>query len=147
MNWCRNRFDASSIRVALADEHSDRCSHVEANEASAFVVHSEVDSFGPVGVMVACKGCDDKRMAAENAELVLCCDCKTKKPAMDTFEWTSFDFYAPQGDEALVVCRDCGAKPKHAARVAKDAAAARSEDDARRECEREDDDCDHDSQW
>ena len=56
-----------------------------------------------------------------------CDDCKQARARKDTIEWRWYDFYAPQGDEPLVICTECQSKPKHVKRVAKDEADYRYE--------------------
>ena len=121
MNWNTTKFDAPSIARALADDRSDLCEHVEKDKKLAYVVRSELDSFGPVGVYVCCKACEDEYKKAEDEELVTCADCKQEKPRSETFEWRWFDFYAPQGDEPLIICTTCRKGEKHAKRVREDA--------------------------
>jgi hypothetical protein len=54
--------------------------------------------------------------------IVRCGDCGKDKFKYLTTEWRWFDFYAPQGDEPLVICDCCRKLPKHCERVRKDTA-------------------------
>lgn len=51
-----------------------------------------------------------------------CYDCKQPKFKYQVTEWKWYDFYAPQGDEPLVICDTCWDAPKHKERRRKDQA-------------------------
>ena len=92
-----------------------------------FTKRGEMDSFGPVCIFISCHVCEEANQEAEDNETVHCDDCKQARARKDTIEWRWYDFYAPQGDEPLVICTECQSKPKHVKRVAKDEADYRYE--------------------
>lgn len=79
-------------------------------------------------------------------EIVRCNDCKQDKFKYLTGEWRWYDFYAPQGDEALIICDCCWKLTRHQRRLAEDRAAFNAEmgiDD--QDDYPEEDDIDHDA--
>lgn len=128
MNWFTKRFDKESINRAVADGGNDRCEHVDADGSLAFSVGTESDSFGSESY-ITCKSCFSAAEEREGKELCHCRDCGLDKPKSETSEWTWFDFYAPQGDEAVVICKECWVLPKHKQRLADDRDHARREDE------------------
>lgn len=100
---------------------TDFCSHCSADDLTKAVGYFyEKDSFGFVFAEIVCEGCRDEGLKNEGEEKVCCHDCKGAFPKKETCEWRWYDFYAPQGDEPLVICNNCWGAPKHQARVAKD---------------------------
>jgi len=87
----------------------------------------EDDSFGPVGRFVMCEPCY-KAKHDEDEEMTFCHDCKKTEKAKETIKWRWYDFYAEQGDEALVICRECWKAPRHQDRMANDRAERDEED-------------------
>lgn len=114
MNWFTQ---GSTTKVG---ERDDVCEHIEQDSALAAFYSQENDSFGIVGRYVMCRECRDEHHKALEEELVCCRDCGSYKPAKETRQWRWYDFYAPQGDEALTICDGCWKEPKHTQRMAKD---------------------------
>lgn len=125
-----NQLSTKSVTKALLDHpYTEHCEHILAATACAVAVLCEDDSFGPLTRYAVCKACHDKAKAEHNAQLVTCCDCKQHKPRSDVRQWRWFDFYAPQGDEPLDVCKACWDEPKHQSRLAQDRMDAQAERD------------------
>lgn len=115
---------SSDHRFARASELAREdgcCEHVEAG-APIFAVGCEDDSFGPLARIGNCEACYHASVAAHAAEMVVCNDCKKEVPRSQATEWKWWDFYAPQGDEPLVICDQCRKLPKHIERVRADRA-------------------------
>lgn len=109
-------------------EESDFCEHCSAKDLSKAVGYFyEDDSCGPVGRYIVCAVCRDENKEAEGNQSTCCHDCKLTVLTKDTINWKWYDFYAPQGDELLVICKDCQSKEVHVKRVAKDQADYESE--------------------
>ena len=102
------------------DERDDACEHVM-NGATCINVHCERDSFGYVERFRECIECRVMRSAEEAAQREWCNDGKHEVRRDLGIMWRSWDFYPPQGDEALFVCLDCCDKPRHRTRVDRDA--------------------------
>ena len=115
MNWF-TRGAATKV-----GEFDDVCEHVEQDESLAAFYSQENDSFGIVDRYVMCKECSDAQEKALEEELVGCRDCGIQKPAKEITAWRWYDFYAPQGDEAVNVCDACWKQPKHIERMEDDA--------------------------
>lgn len=130
MNWENKAFSGPAIQRALSDTRSDMCTHVEALRTTAYVVLMEDDSFGPVGREVVCKECFDKAEDIEANRSVTCCDCDGVYLKKDTIEWRWWDFYAPQGDEAMTLCMPCLKAPKHLKRCKRDREERKAEEKA-----------------
>jgi len=130
MNWYTVKMDRRAIEIALADERSDQCEHVAASAAAAYVVRSELDSFGPIDVAVSCKACHQRAEAKREEDPCLCRDCGKTKPRREILEWTPWHFCPRQGDEPVVICRECCVLPRHQERIADDRKSfARDDDD------------------
>ena len=129
MTQITNRYN-----VTVRDEF-DHCEHVQTG-GKAYRAIYETDCCGPVGVYACCKECSEKIDAREDEEEVTCHDCGQDFPRKDTVEWKPYDFYAPQGDEPLVICNSCRMAEKHLER--------RRKDKADREAEFDEDDRDYD---
>ena len=124
MNWIVKSFR----EVNQDDLDADfACEHVKAGDSAH--VNQERDSFGIVGQAVLCDACHEAAEAAEGEETDFCYDCGQEKKIKDVIYWRWYDFYAPQGDDPLCICRDCWSKDKHQRRMAKDAADREAEDD------------------
>lgn len=124
MNWFTKSVVAGytpAQKQKLLEQDSG-CEHVEQDINLAYVLHSEKDSFGPVGTHLVCKACDDQAEEEEGNEERVCCDCKQTVKRKDGGEWRWYDFYAPQGDVPLFICNPCRSLPKHLQRVARDLA-------------------------
>lgn len=100
-------------------EEWDHCEHLEVGDVAPYMV-GEQDSFGPVARTGMCKECHDKYKEEQEQELEYCYDCGQEKPMKEIREWRWYDFYAPQGDEPLMICDECSVKDKHKERVRKD---------------------------
>lgn len=114
MNWFTHGV---TTKVGECD---DVCEHVEKDHSLAVSFTQENDSFGIVDRYVMCRACSDAQAKALEEEIVCCHDCNEHKPAKETTQWRWYDFYAPQGDEALVICDECWKQPKHIERMRKD---------------------------
>lgn len=101
----------------LGDDRCEKCKHVMAGEP-AVAVHTETDTFGPVGWMAVCQACHTE--SQESLSFDPCHDCKQKVPEKDLRQWRWYDFYAPQGDEPLYICGKCWGEPRHQKRIARD---------------------------
>ncbi len=118
MNWTvRGVVKMTEQRVSSADEV---CEHLHIGDTAHVV--GEQDSFGPVTRFYYCSECYEVARQREGEELEYCHDCGCEKPRSEVLAWRWYDFYAPQGDEPIMVCSDCRKKPKHLRRVAKDRA-------------------------
>lgn len=100
-------------------EEWDHCEHLNVGDVAPYMV-GEQDSFGPVARMGMCQECHDKYKEEQEQELEYCHDCGQEKPMKEMRQWRWYDFYAPQGDEPLMICDDCSVKDKHKERVRKD---------------------------
>lgn len=100
-------------------EEWDHCEHLEVGDVAPYMV-GEQDSFGPVARTGMCKECHDKYKAEQDEELEHCYDCGQEKPMKEIHPYRWYDFYAPQGDEPLMICDECSVKDKHKERVRKD---------------------------
>ncbi len=123
MNW----ITTESVQQGLQDPHTDKCEHVRKNQQLAYVTRSERDSFGTVDSVVLCQACADAEREAMGAEKVQCHDCNKLYPRRETISWRWYDFYAPQGDEPLIICRLCQHDRRHIRRVERDDAARNRE--------------------
>ena len=118
MNWTVHGVKKLTQHdLSLADEV---CEHVKVGDTVHFI--GEQDSFGPVTRYYSCTNCKSEAERQRDAELVVCDDCGKDVPRGETIEWKWYDFYAPQGDEPLMVCSECRTKPEHLNRVARDKA-------------------------
>lgn len=100
------------------DNRYDLCDHIKMGDRCWDI--TENDSFGIVSGYYCCQACKDEADREEGEELVYCADCGEEKKTKDTIRWKWYDFYAPQGDEPLIICNECADKEKHQARVTKD---------------------------
>jgi hypothetical protein len=121
MNWFTRGLIMGSpeYRQKLLNEDGG-CEHAEADINLAQVLRREMDSFGPVSSYVCCQACDTKALEEEDNEERGCRDCKMVVKKKDGIEWKWYDFYAPQGDEAIFICNACKVLPTHLNRVAND---------------------------
>lgn len=115
MTQFTNRYNA-----IVKDEY-DHCEHVKVGERAYRAIY-ESDCCGTVGVYACCKECSETLDKQEDEELVTCDDCGQEFQRKDTSEWRPYDFYAPQGDEPMVICKVCRVADKHLARCRKDRA-------------------------
>lgn len=120
MNWFSIR------RNVVVTAEMDCCEHLKEGD-TAIRVSCEMDSFGMVGAYATCEPCTQVAVEREGAEEVVCHDCGLPHPKRDTIAWRWYDFYAPQGDEPIIVCEGCQKKDKHILRVKKDDADAEAE--------------------
>ena len=118
MNWFTNKVFPNLSSVIDLD---DQCDHLEDNPNQPVYVTYENDSFGVVGSYAACESCKKEQRKKELEETILrCLDCKQPTELKDGSYWQWYDFYAPQGDEAIFICNECWNKPSHQHRMAKD---------------------------
>lgn len=110
MNWPVNGFNQTIT------EEWDHCEHLKVGEVAPWMV-GENDSFGPVSRYGLCNECYEKHKAAEEEELEFCHDCGQEKPMKQMTAWRPYDFYAPQGDEPLMICDSCCKAETHRERV------------------------------
>lgn len=124
MNWFTREVveHLSSKEKKTLLEQDSGCDHVVGNIDLAYTMHSEKDSFGPVSTHVVCKECDKAIDEEEGNQECTCRDCKQTVKKKDGIEWKWYDFYAPQGDEPIFVCKACRSQPPHQNRLAKDRA-------------------------
>lgn len=111
-----NHFTKSN--TVVTELHEDLCEHLQIGDKA--IVHTERDSFGPVGEVILCQDCEDERLKEEAEVQVICHDCKQEHPRSQTIAWKWYDFYAAQGDEPLTICDACRVADKHQARVRAD---------------------------
>lgn len=128
MNWFTSRSFAKSSNETKASfvEKHECCDHVLENPTVLYEDQMECDSFGSEHYGV-CEVCAKKAEDAYYDEEVVCDDCKQVFPRKETREWRWYDFYAPQGDEPLIVCEKCRHAEKHLTRVRRDREAYENE--------------------
>lgn len=121
MNWFTR-----SIVIGLSLEQKKKlvethggCSHVTDKSEKLYAISYENDSFGREGYCM-CKNCWDSAEEKEGENDVVCNDCHRTIKAKDSIEWKWYDFYAPQGDIPLIICKDCEKKEKHIKRKESD---------------------------
>lgn len=122
MNWF------TSLRIENKTEEQKKafieddgaCEHAQADLNLAQVLRREMDSFGVVSSFVCCNECDKKCEEHEGQQSEVCHDCSKTVLMKDAISWKWYDFYAPQGDEPLIICKECKGKEKHQERVKKD---------------------------
>lgn len=122
MNWFTNtalHLKSDEERVAACKDADNKCEHCQADPLLAYSIGREHDRFGSESTC-QCKACYEEMLDYEGKQLVCCNDCKQQKPRSEVEKWRWYDFYAPQGDEALNVCITCTALPRHIERVRKD---------------------------
>ena len=121
MNWTVDRL-VLKVTQKNIDSVEDVCPHVHVGGSAHYV--GEQDSFGPVSSWLCCDECyaeaEKAQAARDQVETEVCHDCKQEVPRKDILEWKWYDFYAPQGDEPLCICKSCWTKEKHVQRRAKD---------------------------
>lgn len=121
MNWF-----TSAVNVNV-DSLDGVCEHLEESGANV-APHAtyENDPWGREGYGM-CQACYEKSLEAADAELEVCYDCGQEFPMGEMVEWRWYDFYAPQGDEPLFICKHCQCQDKHRQRVARDQELYRQE--------------------
>ena len=130
MNWFTTfHYNSSSLekKTELVNEHGG-CDHVVADPSLLVSVSFENDSFGREGYCV-CEECRQKQQEEEGAEIVCCHDCGQKFPKKETIAWKWYDFYAPQGDEPMIICNGCRTKEQHRERVQSDRQEQQAEEE------------------
>lgn len=118
MNWIVRRV-IKTVTQEQFDEY-EHCDHVKVGESAYY--GCEHDSFGPLDGYLCCETCRESQRKSEAEELVYCNDCGKEHPRANTVAWKWYDFYAPQGDEPIIVCDTCRLAARHQRRVAKDQA-------------------------
>lgn len=113
MNWFVEKHNA------IVEASEDRCEHLQDGDHS-HTATEERDSFGGDGYYHMCEACANKMKEEEDNQTVVCKDCKSSVLVKDTITWKWYDFYAPQGDIPLVICKTCANGPKHQERVDRD---------------------------
>ena len=126
MNWFTKRYLKNLDEKERLVKEWGGCEHVEVDPSCAHVCSYENDSFGSEGY-VSCKACFEAAQEAEADEEVVCNDCKKLVKKKDAIEWRPYDFYAPQGDEPLIICNDCKSADHHVMRVRRDTEDAEAE--------------------
>lgn len=121
MNW----FTKENVANLSSQEKKNRlaqwggCEHVTDNPDLLYTISYENDSMGREGYCL-CEDCWDKLQEEEEEEVVTCYDCKKPVKVRDSIQWRWYDFYAPQGDEPIIVCNECKVLQKHIDRCEKD---------------------------
>jgi hypothetical protein len=116
-NICEVKKGTAAVARYINHPCCEKCEHVEAGEL-AVAVFTETDTFGPVDWCAVCQACLDA--SEEELSLDQCHDCHEKVPNKDMLQWRWYDFYAPQGDEPLYICRSCWGKTPHQSRMEQD---------------------------
>lgn len=122
-NWFTEESLANAteeVRIKKAHNIEDECEHVQNHPEMLYVISRENDSFGIVGEYGMCQSCYRQMKENINNEKVICHDCHQTVNKGDTISWKWYDFYAPQGDEPMIICNHCRTLPKHKQRVIKD---------------------------
>lgn len=122
MNWFTRNYiqhRSKEQKEKIVAKLDNACEHVEADSSLLFCISSENDSFGSESYGM-CEQCLHALLAEEGEEDVVCHDCHQTFKQKDTISWRWYDFYAPQGDEPLIICKTCKTQEKHKARVYKD---------------------------
>jgi len=141
MNWFTSesvKFKPKEEKQKLVNEH-DSCEHVTADPSLLVKVQYENDSFGREGYCL-CQECLDQCLKEEAESTVCCYDCKGTFKKSETTEWRWYDFYAPAGEEPLIICNTCRAADTHLRRCDQDHANYTAE------CGSHDDE-DYDPDW
>jgi hypothetical protein len=122
MNWFTKQFATPKLsaekRAKKVLEHGG-CDHVIQDPNLLYVIQYENDSFGREGYC-SCQACYEAGQVEAGQRIVTCQECHGEFPKSETMTWRWYDFYAAQGDEAMVLCKTCYAGPKHQARMEKD---------------------------
>lgn len=121
MNWITNTYCSvlpAEKKERLVKEHGG-CEHVEENPSLLFRISRENDSFGSEAYCM-CEACSNKADAEEDEEDVVCYDCQKTVKKKNSIEWRWYDFYAPSGDEPLIICDCCRKEEKHINRIRRD---------------------------
>lgn len=113
MSWEVNGINGST------DERWDLCDHLEVGQVAPFWA-GENDSCGPVARYGMCAKCYEEHKEVQKEIEEICHDCGNEYPRSKVIFWKWYDFYAPQGDEPLVICDTCATKEKHKKRVRED---------------------------
>ena len=118
MNWFVHSGSSEEIQREL-NRGASCCEHVDADPKLAISMTAECDSFGREW-HISCAECAARAEKEEEEAVVVCHDCKKSFPRKEVREWEWYDFYAPQGDEPLVVCHVCWKAPRHQERLKQD---------------------------
>lgn len=121
MNWFTESYvlgNSLKHKTELVEEWGG-CEHVEKDPSLLVVVKYENDPWGREGYCL-CEQCSEESDKAEDEIEEICYDCGGVFKRKDTISWKWYDFYAPQGDEPLIICNDCRKKDKHIQRIVKD---------------------------
>lgn len=122
MNWFTKEAISTNpgfSKIDKCNKLDNLCEHVKENNDLLYIVVSENDSWGKESTGL-CEKCYDENNKSEDEEEVICEDCKGEFKKKDTIEWCWYDFYAPQGDEPLIICNSCKSKETHIERVRQD---------------------------
>lgn len=122
-NWFNKQWFTDSSdekRIKYAANLEDCCEHVQEHPEMLYVITRENDSFGVVGEYGECQSCHAASQDAIDSEEVVCHDCGKTVCRSHTISWKWYDFYAPQGDEPMIICKDCRELPRHRNRVKQD---------------------------
>lgn len=114
-------FRYTKVFTDETKNNADFCPHVSRRKLKHAVgFFYENDSMGPVSQYVVCENCRVKGEEEIDNTEEICWDCRKPVLTKDTIQWTPYDFYAPQGDEPLIICHECRKLPTHLERVERD---------------------------
>lgn len=122
MNWFTGALVGNFSDDKKAEKVSQLdgvCEHVEQDSTKLYKINREHDSMGSESYGM-CKECCDRSEEYEDNQEDTCHDCKGVFKMKELRAWKWYDFYAPQGDEPLLICDTCDQSEKHIERVRKD---------------------------
>lgn len=119
-NWFEKSTDPERMQKSLNSGWGQGCEHVEKDNSLAYIMISEMDSFGGGESWIPCRTCYENDKEKEGEEMSGCQQCKQAKKKKEIREWRWYDFYAAQGDEPMRICEDCWGKPEHQRRMEQD---------------------------
>ena len=103
----------------------EACEHVTADWSLAVQGTAETDVWGSDIPYFCCQKCVD--LQGEEIHESPCEDCGAEVKVSEMREWRWYDFYAPQGDEPVYICKGCQLGPKHRKRIKEDSKARDAE--------------------
>lgn len=103
------------IKLALCDERTDRCEHVEGGDALPYILFKEDDGSGPLVRNVLCRACYTNHKEKEKTQFAPCEKCTKNTPYSELSQWRPYD--GGPGDERDL-CNECRAKAQRSERAA-----------------------------